>query len=132
MRMLAWRSCCALCLTTLVVSIGCQDAPPPQSFHDVNVSLTAGILSHDLNLTNKNVKRLNRVDLTLTIYNETEVKTLERHWAEWGTSEMKVVNFPATGGPVQRLTLSGTATLGAEQTPVTIHEEYLWTRKPSP
>ena len=133
MRTLACRSRCALCLIMLIVVLGYQEKPPaPKVFHAIEVSLTPGVFSHDLNLTNKSPKRLNKVDLKLTIYNETEVKVVERHWSEWGAGETKVVNFPATGGSVERLTLTGTATLGIEAEPVNVHAEFSWNRVPTP
>ena len=133
MQTLACRSRCALCLTTLILCLGCQNPPPaPRIFHAIDVSLTSGVFSNDLHLTNKSGKRLNRVDLKLTIYNETEVKVVERHWSEWGTDEAKVVNFPAVGGSVERLTLTGTATHGVEAEPVNIQAEYSWKQTPAP
>ena len=123
---------CALCALSLVALVGCPDAPPPKAFSDIDVSLATGLFSRDLNLTNKHIKRLNCIDVTLTIYTETEVKTLERHWSEWLSGEMKVVNVSAAGGPLQRLTVTGTATLGVEETPVTINEEFSWIPKRAP
>ena len=64
MQKLACCSRCALCLTILIVLLGCQEKPPaPKVFYDIEVSLTSGVFSNDLNLTNKSPKRLNKVDL---------------------------------------------------------------------
>jgi len=102
---------CALAVACLLAGLaGCKPPapPPPTVLSKFEARIVGGFLTHDLVLTNRNPRSLKRIDLTVTVYFETDVKTLTRHWGYWKQDESQIVKV-ATGDRIQRISISGTA-----------------------
>ena len=123
-----WRSALTVCAVVplLMTLSGCNQQPSPRSLATFQADLQPGLLSHDLVLTSQTTLLLRNVDAKVTVYWEQDVRTFERHWATWQRGEAKAVSIP-TGGSLQRITLSGTAELGAQREPVQLSAEWHFT-----
>ena len=95
---------CALILVLVLVG-GCESRP----VSPCTAKIVPGSLSQDLILKNAAPHDLNRVSITLTVYDEQNMTTYTRHWADWPAGSEKTVSLPVGATPLQRVVLTGTA-----------------------
>ena len=119
-----------LLLSTALTLCGCQQRPSV-TVTTFKVTGNWGVFTHDILITNQHAKRLKRVEVKLTVTKEQKVEEFTRYWNSWRPGEQKKINIPAGGGPVQRVSISGTAWMGAELTPVALAGEWSWSRDPA-
>ena len=116
---------CALIAAGLIASLpGCQPARVPRNLSTFDAAIVPGILTHDIVLTNQNLRSLKQVELTVTVYFETKVETCTRHWAYWEQDKSQTVNV-ASSGRIQRVVIEGTALAGEEEEPVRLTSDWL-------
>ena len=74
----------------------------------LSVKIDAGILSHDLVVSNECPDDLHDISLQVTLYREDGEKPIvNRFWSEWRAAEVKKINVPSHH--YQRVVLTGTA-----------------------
>ena len=116
-----------LYLASLVIS-GCSQAlAPPPKVTTFDVTADWGVFTHDIFITSKHAKRLTRAEVTFVVTKEQTVTEFTRHWSTWRPGEQKKLNIPASGGPVQRVEISGTAFSEAELQTVELGGAWYWT-----
>lgn len=105
-----WPYCALTVACVLAGLAGCNQPalPAPAVLSKFEAHIDGGFLTHDIVLTNRNPRSLKRIDLTVTVYFETDVKTLTRYWGYWKQDESQTVNV-ASSGRIQRISISGTA-----------------------
>ena len=99
---------------------GCE-VPKASNFA---LSVRRGILADELTVKNEHKSTFDRVDVTITVVRETEVTKLERHWAYWKPGEVKVIEIPLAGGPLQRTEMKGFGYVSENR--YQIEQSWLW------
>ena len=95
---------CALAVACLLPGLsGCQPARVPRTLSKFDAKIVPGILTHDIVLTNQNLRSLKQIDLTVTVYFETKVETRVRHGPTGSrTSHKRSTSRPAAASSGSR------------------------------
>jgi len=126
--------CCAMFATLIILFVrGCDSGSKrPKTFTEFELVSRNGFLADDLAFKNKGPKSMRAVDVEITIYREQNSITLERHWSAWHSGEEQIVGIPNSGGPLQRVVMTGKAQLGAEREEILIEGEFLFEKLRAP
>ena len=118
---------CALAMACSLAGLaGCNQSAKqaPIALSKFDAQIVGGILTHDIVLTNRSLRSLEQVELTITVYFESKVETYPRHWAYWKHDEPHTVNVP-NSGRIQRITIAGTANADTDAVPVQLSADWL-------
>jgi hypothetical protein len=98
MPIFRYRSRCALILVACLSATlaGCEI----KTVTALKLSSRPGLLADELLLTNDSKDSFDTIDLKITVWGESEVVKLERHWAYWKPGEQKSIEYNLPGGPL--------------------------------